>query len=98
MDQNGLRQTPFAEAACPVPDAQSGDQGIGGGLDMDAGANGLSAANCPWTDKPVPTPSGGTESGPFGNPSRFSTVDGSTQQGASLEDSVATYKNTVDKR
>ena len=80
-DQNGITQTPFADAACPAPSATSGDQGTGGGLDVGSGGNGLS--NVPWSGAPVPVPSNTEESGPFGNPSRFASVDGSTQEGTS---------------
>ncbi len=34
---NGITQSPFSDAVVPVPSAQSGDQGIGGGLDADGG-------------------------------------------------------------
>lgn len=95
-DANGLKQTPFSDAVCPTPSATAGDQGIGGGLDAGAGANGLSQT--PWANPICPTPGQMTESGPFGNPSRFSSVDGSTQQGAHEEATVTGLKNTVDRR
>lgn len=95
-DQNGIKQSPFSEAACPVPDASSGDQGTGGGLDMGPGANGLSSI--PWKDAPVPTPSQTVESGPFGNPSRYSKVDGSTHEGASELKTIESYSNTIDRK
>lgn len=88
-------KTLFSEAACPVPDAQSGDQGIGGGLDAGAGPNGLK----PIWDNPVcPTPTGGEGGGPFGNTSRFSSVDGGTHQGANETADVTSSRNTIDKR
>lgn len=96
-DQNGLRQSPFSEAACPTPSTTSGDQGIGGGFDPGSGENGL--RHTPWANPITPTPSGMVESGPFGNPSRYSSVDGGTHQGESLQgDITATPKNTIDKR
>ena len=93
---NGIKQSPFTEAACPVPSATEGDQGIGGGFQADAGPNGIT--NSPFDKAACPTPTQMTESGPFGNPSRYSTLDGSTHVGDNLTGDVATYKNTVDKR
>lgn len=96
-NDSGLRQTPFTEAACPVPDATSGDQGIGGGLDAGPGGSGLS--HSPWNNAPVPAPSNLEESGPFGNPSRYSSVDGSTHRGESLAgDITSPPTRTLDKR
>ena len=96
-DQNGLQQSPFSGAACPTPEATSGDQGIGGGLDLGAGENGL--RHTPWANPITPTPSGGVESGPFGNPSRYSSVDGGSHQGESLAGEITPTPNrTLDKR
>jgi hypothetical protein len=94
--ENGIRQSPFTEAVVPVPSATSGDQGIGGGLDSDGGPNGITAS--PWKSPTCPTPSGMVESGPFGNPSRFSSVDGSTHQGASEAATIEKYTNTIDRK
>lgn len=96
---NGITQTPFTKAAVPVPSATAGDQGIGGGLD-DPGSlpNGITPGNSPWKDHVTPTPANMEESGPFGNPSRFSTLDGSTHKGANEEATVESYKNTIDRR
>lgn len=95
-DSNGITQSPFSEAACPTPSATSGDQGTGGGFTADAGPNGIT--NSPFDKAIVPTPTQMVESGPFGNPSRYSTVDGSTHQGESLMTDVTSLKRTVDKR
>lgn len=90
-------QTPFKDAVCPTPGETSGDQGIGGGFDAGGGPNGL--AQSPWANPVCPTPGQMTESGPFGNPSRYASVDGSTHQGESLQaDIKSPPMNTVDKR
>ena len=96
-NDNGLKQSPWENPPVPVHDAQSGDQGTGGGFDSDPGASGLTAV--PWAGAPVPTPSNMTESGPFGNPSRFSTLDGSTHQGETLQGDITPSLNrTLDKK
>lgn len=88
---------PWSDAPVSPHDAGSGDQGIGGGLDQGAGGNGLTTV--PWSNAPVPTPDGADESGPFGNPSRFSTLDGSTHQGETLQgDITSPPRPTIDKR
>lgn len=100
MGQNdsGLRQTPFTEAACPTPEATGGDQGIGGGLEAGPGENGHTAVA--WKDAPVPTPTNMTGGGaPFGDPSRFSSIDGGTHKDEHLQgDITMPPKYTVDKR
>lgn len=97
MGDRGVLQTPFAEAVVPTHGESSGDQGIGGGLDLGTGENGLRQA--PWSGAPVPTPSATAESGPFGNPSRFSSLDGSTHEGETLKgDITSPPNNTIDKR
>lgn len=96
-NDNGLKQSPWEAPPVTAPDAQSGDQGTGGGFTSDPGANGLS--NVPWSGAPVPVPGNLTESGPFGNPSRFSSVDGGTHEGESLQgDITATPTHTIDKK
>lgn len=96
-NDNGITQSPFSQAVVPAPTATEGDQGIGGGLDPGAGGNGLS--NIPWSGAPVPTPSNMDESGPFGNPSRFSTVDGSTRKGETHQGDITMPPlRTIDKR
>ena len=96
---NGITQSPFADAVVPTHDAGSGDQGIGGGLDLGGGANGIT--NTPWSNPVVPVPAGGVESGPFGNPSRFASVDGGTHQGDSELAPIGNItgsRNTIDRR
>jgi hypothetical protein len=98
-DENGIRQSPFSDAVVPIPSATEGDQGTGGGFDVGSGPNGLTAV--PWTGAPVPTPSQTVESGPFGNPSRYSKVDGSTYEGHSElgpVGDVTQHKNTIDRK
>lgn len=96
-DQNGLQQSPWASPPVPTPSQTSGDQGIGGGFDAGSGGNGLSQS--PWSNPPVPTPAGMVESGPFGNPSRYSSVDGATHQGESLQEEITPRQSTtIDKR
>jgi len=96
-NDNGLQQSPWASPPVPTHDASSGDQGIGGGLDAGAGPSGLRQS--PWASPPVPTPSNMDESGPFGNPSRYAVVDGSTRRGETLADDITQPPmHTVDKR
>lgn len=96
-NDNGLKQSPWENPPVPTHDATSGDQGIGGGLDAGAGPNGLTSV--PWTGAPVPTPGNMDESGPFGNPSRFSTLDGSTHEGETLQgDITMPPMHTIDKK
>ena len=96
-NENGLRQSPFGQAACPTPDAMSGDQGTGGGFDPGPGGNGLTSV--PWKGAFVPTPTQMTESGQFGNPSRFSSVNGSTEQNTTQAgDITSPPTRTLDKR
>ena len=98
-DQSGIRQTPFADAVVPAPSATSGDQGTGGDLDIGGGSDGI--IQSPFAEKIVPNPSGTVESGPFGNPSRFSAIDGSTHKGDSelgpIGD-ITQSRNTIDRR
>lgn len=90
-------QSPFADAVVPTPSATSGDQGIGGGLDAGSGESGLRQA--PWGNAPVPAPSNMEESGPFGNPSRFSSLDGGTHEGETLQgDITQPPMHTIDKK
>lgn len=93
-NDQGITQSPFANPVVPTPSATEGDQGIGGDLDMGAGANGLQQT--PWANPIVPTPSGTVESGPFGNPSRFSSVDGSTRKGESHQGDITTNMPSAD--
>lgn len=97
QNDNGLTQSPFSDAVVPVPSATSGDQGTGGGLDPGPGGDGHTTV--PWTGAPVPTPSNMDESGPFGNPSRPSSVEGSTHKGETLQGDITTPPlHTIDKR
>ena len=97
QDSSAKTQTPFGDAVVPVPDATSGDQGIGGGFDMGGGESGLRQS--PFDKAVVPTPSGTDESGPFGNPSRFSSIDGSTHKGETFTDDITSPPtNTITKR
>ena len=96
-DENGLRQSPWDSPPVPTPSAESGDQGIGGGLDPQSGPNGLQ--NSPWASPPVPTPSNTDESGPFGNPSRMSSLDGGSHKGEShAGDITSPPLRTIDKK
>lgn len=96
-DSDGNICVPWTDPACPTPSATSGDQGIGGGLDPGPGGNGIS--NVPWTDAVVPVPSNMDGSGPFGNPSKFASVDGSTHEGESLlGDITMPPMHTVDEQ
>ena len=90
-------QSPFTDAVVPVPSATSGDQGIGGGLDPGPGGDGHT--HIPWSNPVVPTPSNMDESGPFGTPSRFSSIDGGTHEGESLQGDIKMPPmNTITKR
>lgn len=96
-NDNGITQSPWEGAPVPTPDAGSGTQGTGGGLDQGAGASGLTQV--PWTGAPVPTPSGDAGSSPFGNPARFSDLDGSTHQGETLANDITMPPmHTIDKK
>ena len=96
-DENGLRQSPWSNPPVPTHSAESGDQGIGGDLTPQAGASG--DIQHPWASPPAPTPSNTTESGPFGNPSRFSSVDGSTQKDTTHQGDITLPPHrTIDKR
>lgn len=93
---SGIKNYPWTDFPVPVPSGD-GDQGIGGGLDPGPGEQGI--VNSPWTNPFVPTPSNMVESGPFGNPSRFSTVDGSTREGESLANDITMPPlRTVDEK
>lgn len=97
QNDNGITQSPWTNPVCPAPSATEGDQGIGGGLDPGPGGNGLTSV--PWAGAFVPTPSNMEESGPFGNPSRYSVVDGSTRKGESeLQDITMPPMHTVDRK
>lgn len=90
-------QSPFTDYACPVPSQTSGDQGTGGGLDPGSGGSGLTSI--PWSNAPVPTPGNMDESGPFGNPSRSSSVDGSTHKGETLQSDITMPPmHTIEKK
>lgn len=96
-NDNGLQQSPWTNPVVPTPSATEGDQGVGGGLDVGGGENGL--RQTPWANPIVPTPSATVESGPFGNPSRMSSVDGSTHEGETLQGDITSPPlNTIDKR
>lgn len=93
---NDTHQTPFTPVV-PTPSATAGDQGIGGGLDAGSGESGL--RQTPWGNPVVPTPSNMDESGPFGSPSRFSSVDGGTHEGEAHQgDITQPPTRTLDKR
>ena len=68
-DSNGIRQSPFSDA-WPTPGVEgTGVSGIGGGLDMGSGADGI--VNSPFDKACCPTPGGsptsdGLESGKTG--------------------------------
>ena len=94
---NDQHQSPWENPVVPTPSATSGDQGIGGGIDDTGGASGLTAV--PWSNAPVPAPGNTDESGPFGQPSRFSSVDGSTHKGETLQGDITMPPvRTIDKK
>lgn len=91
-------QSPFENPVVPTPDASSGWNGSGGGLDQGSGPNGLQQT--PWQNPVVPTPSGGESGGPFGNPARYAEVDGvGTQVGTTHAAEITPKQHvTIDKR
>ena len=83
-NENGIRQSPFSDA-WPTPDVSgTGVNGIGGGLDSDAGPNGLTAV--PFTDAVVPVPSGECTPVPDlgGQPPYTINVDGADGAGSQV--------------
>lgn len=94
--ENGIRQSPFADVWGTPDVGGNGASGIGGGLDMGSGPNGIV---CSPYDKPAcPTPSGaatadGLESG---KSSSTFPLDGSGAGQAPWD--VTSSRNTVDKR
>lgn len=97
-DNNGLTHSPFSDAVCPVPSATEGDQGTGGGLTSDPGPNGLTAV--PWKNPPAGGPPPiDASGGPFGNPSRMSSIGGKTFEGETLAGDITLPPHTtIDKR
>lgn len=97
-NDSGLKQSPWDNPPVPTPEATSGDQGVGGGLEAGPGGNGLTSI--PWKEAPVPVPSNlDAVGGPFGDTSRFSQLDGSTHEGESLQGDITfPPSNTIDKR
>jgi hypothetical protein len=97
-DQNGITQSPFSEA-WPTPDVSgTGVSGIGGGLDMGAGANGI--MNSPWTNPVCPVPGGSPTADGLESGKTASTfpLDGSGSQGQNAPWDITSSRNTVDKR
>lgn len=97
-NDNGIKQTPFADA-WPTPDVGgTGINGIGGGLDQGPMGNGL--VTVPWSGAFVPTPSG--ECTPVqdlgGEPPYTAQVDGGNPAGSQLTDSISNSRNTIDKK
>ena len=94
--ENGLRQTPFADAWSTPDIGGTGLNGTGAGLDADAGAQGL--INTPFADAIVPTPSGQRTADSFPAPPETIQVDGGSLKGSQAPWDVTTTRNTVDQR
>lgn len=93
--ENGIRQTPF-DKAWPTPDVGgTGVNGIGSGLDLGAGANGI--INSPFDKAIVPTPGGQETSGALPSAPAFAQVDGGSP-GTNAPWDVTSSRNTVDKK
>lgn len=95
-DENGLRQTPFADAWATPDLGGTGLNGTGAGLDPDAGVNGL--LNSPFSEAIVPTPSGARTADSFPAPPDTIQVDGGSPKGSQAPWDVTTTRNTVDRR
>jgi hypothetical protein len=97
-NENGIRQSPFSDA-WPTPDVGgTGLNGIGGGLDSDAGPNGLMAV--PFDKAIVPVPS--VECTPVpdlgGKPPYTIDVDGGSPEGSQAPWDITSSRNTVDRK
>lgn len=96
-DRSAL-QTPYGEA-WPTPDVGgTGLNGLGNGLDLGGGGNGL--IQTPWTDKVVSPPSG-TPTGGGEIPAAPSTINvpGGAPAGSQIPiGDLENSRNTIDKR
>lgn len=92
---NGITQSPFNDA-WPTPDVGgTGLNGIGGGLDADAGPNGIQ--NSPFDKAIVPTPGlAATAGGEIPVAPATVSIDGGQPQSQQPWD-VTSSRNTVDK-
>jgi hypothetical protein len=92
-DQNGIRQSPFGQAACPTPGES---EGFGGSnFDLGTGANGI--IQSPF-DKAVVPAGSGAASGGFGPGPSLVQVADSPAPGTSLTGDISVRSRTIDKR
>lgn len=96
---SGIKQYPWTDMPVPVPGG-SGDQGIGGGIQVDPGPQGIQ--QMPWKDAPCPVP--GTSATP-NSPDLpiapdFSSFKDSIAPGTSFDPGQAgvTPSNTIDRK
>lgn len=93
--ENGIRQTPFSDA-WPTPDVSgTGANGMGAGLDLGAGGNGV--VSSPFDKAVVPIPGGERTADGFPAPPNFVQIDGGAPQSQQPWD-VTSSRNTVDKK
>jgi hypothetical protein len=96
-DANGITQSPFTDAWSTPAVGGTGLNGIGGGLEADAGPNGI--VNSPF-DKAWPTP--GTQETPcadLGQPAPTTVqVTDAPGKGSHQPWDVTSSRNTVDQR
>lgn len=98
MDSNGIRQSPFRDA-WPTPGVEGhGASGIGGGLDLGSGGNGI--VNSPFDQACCPAPGGSPTADGLESGKTASTfpLDGSGSQGSNAPWDITSSRNTVDKR
>jgi hypothetical protein len=93
--ENGLRQSPFADAWGTPDVGGQGLNGIGGGIDQ-SGVNGI--VGSPFTKAIVPTPSGARTPDAFGTPPDFASLTDGPGAGSTAPWDITSSRNTVDKR
>lgn len=96
-DQNGIKQTPFADAWATPDVGGTGVNGIGGGIGDSGGPNGIV---CSPFDKAEAAP--GTSETPcaeLGQPApQFVSVDGGSPAGSQMNWDITQSRNTIDKQ
>lgn len=99
-DENGIRQSPFKDA-WPTPDVGgTGVSGIGGGLDLGAGENGI--VNSPFDKAFVPTPGGSPTADGLESGKTAECIDSlggaNTGESQAAPWDITSSRNTIDRR